>query len=56
MSLLAKEFRVINLHTNDSAFAAEHNVLYQYSLHNANDHYMGLIQTETVCVRYVFQD
>ena len=27
---------------------AEHHVLYQYSLIGAQDHYMGLIQTETV--------
>jgi hypothetical protein len=30
-------------------FVAEHHVLYQYSLVNAKNHYMGLIQTETVC-------
>jgi glucan 1,3-beta-glucosidase len=28
--------------------AAEHHVLYQYMLKGAKDHYMGLIQTETV--------
>ncbi|SJL04756.1 related to glucan 1,3-beta-glucosidase [Armillaria ostoyae] len=28
-------------------FTAEHHSLYQYSLVNAGDHYMGLIQTET---------
>jgi hypothetical protein len=30
--------------------AAEHHVLYQYNLVNARQHYMGLIQTETVRV------
>lgn len=30
--------------------AAEHHTLYQYRLANAANHYMGLIQTETVCV------
>ena len=29
-------------------FLAEHHVLYQYNLVGAKDHYMGLIQTETV--------
>ena len=29
-------------------FPAEHHTLYQYSLVDAKDHYMGLIQTETV--------
>jgi glucan 1,3-beta-glucosidase len=29
-------------------FSAEHHVLYQYNLVGAKDHYMGLIQTETV--------
>ena len=28
--------------------AGEHNIIYQYYLDNARDHYMGLIQTETV--------
>ena len=28
--------------------AAEHHVLYQYNLVGASNHYMGLIQTETV--------
>lgn len=28
--------------------AGEHNILYQYYLVNAQNHYMGLIQTETV--------
>lgn len=28
--------------------AVEHHTLYQYNLHNAASHYMGLIQTETV--------
>jgi hypothetical protein len=27
---------------------AEHHVFYQYMLRNAKNHYMGLIQTETV--------
>ena len=27
---------------------AEHHVIYQYNLVNAADHYMGLIQTESV--------
>ena len=27
---------------------AEHHVVYQYNLHEAKDHYMALIQTETV--------
>ena len=27
---------------------AEHHVLYQYNLYNAKNHYMGLIQTESV--------
>ncbi len=31
------------------SFAAEHHTLYQYRLANAANHYMGLIQTETVC-------
>lgn len=30
--------------------AAEHHTLYQYRLANAANHYMGLIQTETVRV------
>jgi len=30
--------------------ASEHHVIYQYSLVGAQDHYMGLIQTETVSV------
>ena len=29
--------------------AGEHNIIYQYYLVNAKNHYMGLIQTETVC-------
>ena len=29
--------------------AAEHHVLYQYNIAGAGAHYMGLIQTETVC-------
>jgi len=28
---------------------AEHHVLYQYNLVNAKNHFMGLIQTESVC-------
>ena len=28
---------------------AEHHVLYQYNLAGARDHYIGLMQTETVC-------
>ena len=28
--------------------ASEHHVIYQYNLNNASNHYMGLIQTETV--------
>ena len=30
--------------------AVEHHTLYQYNLNNAANHYLGLIQTETVCV------
>ena len=30
------------------AGAGEHNIIYQYYLFNAKNHYMGLIQTETV--------
>jgi glucan 1,3-beta-glucosidase len=30
---------------------AEHHVLYQYMLKGAKNHYMGLIQTETVSTR-----
>lgn len=30
------------------SYLAEHHVLYQFNLVNAEDHYMGLIQTETV--------
>lgn len=33
----------------DPSLIAEHHTLYQYSLVSAQDHYMGLIQTETVC-------
>lgn len=29
--------------------AAEHHVIYQYNLARAKNHYMGLIQTESVC-------
>lgn len=29
--------------------AAEHHVIYQYNLVNAKNHYLGLIQTESVC-------
>ena len=31
---------------------AEHHVLYQYNLVDARNHYMGLIQTETVSSQY----
>ena len=31
---------------------AEHHVIYQYNLACAKDHYMGLLQTESVCVVY----
>jgi hypothetical protein len=32
---------------------AEHHVLYQYRLENAANHYMGLIQTETVSHNFI---
>jgi len=35
--------------------ASEHHVIYQYSLVGAQDHYMGLIQTETVSVTLLFE-
>jgi len=35
--------------------ASEHHALYQYSLINAKEHWMGLIQTETVIVLHPFQ-
>ena len=40
----------LRLHSRsvDGACPAEHHTLYQYSLIDAQDHYMGLIQTETV--------
>lgn len=31
-----------------NTLSAEHHTLYQYNLVNANSHFMGLIQTETV--------
>ena len=31
---------------------AEHHVLYQYNLYNAKNHYMGLIQTESVSAHH----
>jgi glucan 1,3-beta-glucosidase len=34
--------------------ASEHHVMYQYSLVGARDHYMGLIQTETVGITLLF--
>ena len=30
------------------SLAGEHAIIYQYYLNNAKNHYMGLIQTETV--------
>ena len=33
---------------------AEHHVLYQYHLVNAANHYMGLIQTETVSNNFIY--
>jgi glucan 1,3-beta-glucosidase len=33
---------------------AEHHVLYQYHLVNAANHYMGLIQTETVSNKFLY--
>ena len=33
---------------------AEHHALYQYHVVNAANHYMGLIQTETVCLIFRF--
>lgn len=38
----------VGIGTNQYSQTAEHHVLYQYSLVNAQDHFMGLIQTETV--------
>ena len=31
-----------------TSLAGEHAIIYQYYLNNAKNHYMGLIQTETV--------
>lgn len=36
--------------------ASEHHVIYQYNIHNASNHYMGLIQTETVRTSFVAYD
>lgn len=36
------------VHFHNNINAAEHHTLYQYSLAGAQNHYMGLIQTETV--------
>jgi len=33
--------------------AAEHHVIYQYNLVGAKNHYMGLIQTESVCISLI---
>jgi len=34
---------------SDPSTAAEHHVIYQYNLVGAKNHYLGLIQTESVC-------
>jgi len=41
-----------NMFSNLST-AAEHHVIYQYNLVRAKNHYMGLIQTESVCVSVI---
>ncbi len=37
---------------SDEDVGSEHHAMYQYNLVNAANHYMGLIQTETVCSVY----